>query len=103
MLKLFAEEMWVPFAVQKLLTFFSAKYIRILYIKSTKTFNEMVINDHVKLTTLWTTGPRTVRSWGGRIFRTITVGISIIFIISSSSGSSSIALMMIIIIIIITV
>ena len=49
--------MWVAFAVQKLLTFFSAKYIRILYIESAKTVNEMTLNKIVKLTTLWTTGP----------------------------------------------
>ena len=57
MLKFFAEKMWVAFAVQKLLTFFSAKNIRILYIDSTKTLNEMTLNELVKLTTLWTTGP----------------------------------------------
>ena len=50
--------MWVAFAVQKLLTFFSAKNIRILYIESAKTVNEMTLNELVKLTTLWTTGPR---------------------------------------------
>ena len=49
--------MWVAFAVQKLLTFFSAKNIRILYIESAKTVNEMTFNELVKLTTLWTTGP----------------------------------------------
>ena len=49
--------MWVAFAVQKLLTFFSAKKIRILYIESAKTVNEMTLNELVKLTTLWTTGP----------------------------------------------
>ena len=44
MLKLFAEKMWVAFAaVQKLLTFFSAKNIRILYIESAKTVNEMTL------------------------------------------------------------
>ena len=37
---------------------FSAKSIRILYIESTKTINEMTLNKLVKLTTLWTTGPR---------------------------------------------
>ena len=37
---------------------FSAKNIRILYIKSAKTVNEMTLNELVKLTTLWTTGPR---------------------------------------------
>ena len=37
---------------------FSAKNIRILCIWSAKTVNEMTLNDVVKLTTLWTTGPR---------------------------------------------
>ena len=37
---------------------FSAKNIRILYIESAKTDNEMTLNQLVKLTTLWTTGPR---------------------------------------------
>ena len=50
------------FAVQKLLTFFSAKNIRIfayhsMYIESAKTANEMTLNELVMLTTLWTTGP----------------------------------------------
>ena len=68
MLKLFAEKMWVASAVQKLLTFFSAKNIRILYIESAKTVNKMTLNELVKLTTLWTTGPRFIwlrqtRSW----------------------------------------
>ena len=57
MLKFFAEKMWVAFAVQKLLTFFSAKNIRILCIKSAKIFNKMTLNEFVKLTRLWTTGP----------------------------------------------
>ena len=58
MLIFFAEKMWVAFAVQKLLTFFfSAKNISILYIESAKTINEMTLNELVKLTTLWTTGP----------------------------------------------
>ena len=57
MLKFFAEKMWVAFAVQKLLTFFQQKNIRILYIESAKTVNEMTLNELVKLTTLWTTGP----------------------------------------------
>ena len=52
MLKFFAEKMCVAFAVQKLLTFFSAKNIRILYIESAKTVNEMTLNELVKLTTL---------------------------------------------------
>ena len=37
---------------------FSAKNIRILYIESAKTVNEITLNELVKLTTLWTTGPR---------------------------------------------
>ena len=61
MLKFFAEKMWVAFAVQKLLTFFSAKNIRILYTEFAKTVNEMTLNELVKLTTLWTTGPWTRR------------------------------------------
>ena len=36
---------------------FSSKNIRILYIESPKTVNEMTLNELVKLTTLWTTGP----------------------------------------------
>ena len=36
---------------------FSAKNIRILYIESAKTVNEMTLNELFKLTTLWTTGP----------------------------------------------
>ena len=56
MLKFFAEKMWVAFAVQGT-HIFSAKNIRILYIESAKTVNEMTLNELVKLTTLWTTGP----------------------------------------------
>ena len=37
---------------------FQAKNIRILYTESAKTVNEMILNELVKLTTLWTTGPR---------------------------------------------
>ena len=36
----------------------SAKNIRILYIESAKTVNEMTLHELIKLTTLWTTGPR---------------------------------------------
>ena len=36
---------------------FSAKNIRILCIESPRTVNEMTLNELVKLTTLWTTGP----------------------------------------------
>ena len=38
---------------------FSATNIRIMYIESPKTVNEMTLNELVKLTTLWTTGPWT--------------------------------------------
>ena len=48
MLKFFAEKMWVAFAVQKLLIFFSAKNIRILYIESAKIVNKMTLNKLVK-------------------------------------------------------
>ena len=53
MLKFFAEK-----NVSKATHIFSAKNIRILYIESAKTVNEMTLNELVKLTTLWTTGPR---------------------------------------------
>ena len=39
---------------------FSTKNIRILYIESAKTVNEMTLNELVKLTMLWTTGPRLI-------------------------------------------
>ena len=60
MLKFFAEKMWVAFAVH----IFSAKNIRILYIESAKTVNEMTLNELVKLTKLWTTGPRLMQQRG---------------------------------------
>ena len=60
--------MWVAFAVQKLAThIFSAKNIRILYIESAKTVNEMTLNELVKLTTLWTTGPRYINGVGFKV------------------------------------
>ena len=46
--------MWVAF--------FSAKNIKILYIESAKTVNEMTLNKLVKLMMLWATGPSTF-SW----------------------------------------
>ena len=61
MLEFFAEKMWVAFAVQKLLTFFQQINNRIMYIESPKTVNEMTFNELVKLTTLWTIGPRMLR------------------------------------------
>ena len=38
---------------------FSGNIVRILYIESAKTVNEMTLNELVKLTRLWTTEPRT--------------------------------------------
>ena len=42
---------------------FSAKNIKILCIESAKTVNEMTLNELVKLTTLWTTGPCSLRPY----------------------------------------
>ena len=47
------------FCIAKATHIFSAKNIIILYIESAKTVNEMTLNELVKLTTLWTTGPST--------------------------------------------
>ena len=52
MLKFFAEKMWVAAT-----HIFSTKNIRILFIESAKTVNEITLNELVKLTRLWTTGP----------------------------------------------
>ena len=48
------------FCTAKATHIFSAKNIRILYIESAKTLNKMTLNELVKLTMLWTTGPRTL-------------------------------------------
>ena len=53
------KKMWVAFAATHI---FSAKNSRILYIESTKTVNEMTLNELVNLTTLWTAGPRPLLS-----------------------------------------
>ena len=50
---------------------FSAKNIRILYIDCAKTVNEMTLNELVKLTTLWTTGPWTQWSEDQKIWSTV--------------------------------
>ena len=60
MLQFFAEKMWVAFAL-------SAKNIKILYIESAKTVKEMTLNEIVKLTTLWTTGPWVFAGYMGLI------------------------------------
>ena len=57
MLKLFAEKNVSSFCSAKATHIFSAESVRILYIESAKTVNEMILNELVKLTTLWTTGP----------------------------------------------
>ena len=61
MLKFFAEKNVSSFCSAKATHIFSAKNIRILYIESAKTVNEMTLNELVKLMTLWTTGPRTLQ------------------------------------------
>ena len=58
MLKFFAEKNVSSFCNAKGTHIFSAKNIKILYIESAKTVNEMTLNELVKLTTLWTTGHR---------------------------------------------
>ena len=57
MLKFFCWKNMSSFCSAKATHIFSAKNIRILYIESAKTVNEMTLNELVKLTTLWTTGP----------------------------------------------
>ena len=58
MLKCFAKKMWVTFAMQKLLTFCQQKISEYCVLNPLKIVNEMTLNELVKLTTLWTTGPR---------------------------------------------
>ena len=57
MLKFFAGKNMSSFCSAKATHILSAKNIRILYIESAETVNEMTFNELVKLTTLWTTGP----------------------------------------------
>ena len=45
------------FCTAKATHIFSAKNIRILHIESARKVNEMTLNELIKLTTLWTTGP----------------------------------------------
>ena len=56
MLKFFQHASMLKFFAEKC-SFCCAKNIRILYIESAKTVNKMTLNELVKLTTLWTTGP----------------------------------------------
>ena len=48
---------WKNVSYAKATHIFSAKNIRILYIECTKIVNEITLNELVKLTMLWTTGP----------------------------------------------
>ena len=48
---------WKNVSSAKATPIFSAKTIRILCIESAKTVNKMTLNELVKLTMLWTTGP----------------------------------------------
>ena len=52
MLKFFSEKNVSSFCSAKAAYMFSAKNVRILYIKFSKTVNEMNLNELVKLTTL---------------------------------------------------
>ena len=52
MLKFFAEKNVSSFCNAKATHIFSAKIIRILFIESAKTVNEMTLNELVKLTAL---------------------------------------------------
>ena len=54
---IFAEKMWVAFALQKLLTFLQ-QTICIWIWKYLSYITHFVINEFIKLTMLWTTGPR---------------------------------------------
>ena len=55
--KIFCWKNVSSFCSAKATHIFSTKNIGILYIESAKTVNEMTLNELVKLTTLWTTGP----------------------------------------------
>ena len=68
MLEFLAEKKWVAFAVQKLLTFFQQKLSEYCILYIAKTVNEMTLNELVKLTTLWTTGPCMFRNMFQNVF-----------------------------------
>ena len=55
---IFAAKMWVAFAMQKLLTFFSKTYIHNIF--RDRKFNVTLANNFVKF---WITGPRTSLIW----------------------------------------
>ena len=56
------------FCIAKATHIFSAKNFRKFYIESAKTVNEMTLNELVKLTTLWTTGPRAIMTYSSWLF-----------------------------------
>ena len=70
MLKFFRLKHVSSFCSAKATHIFSAKNIRILYIESTKKVNEMTLNELVKLTTLWTTGPWFLLNYVKKCFQT---------------------------------
>ena len=55
---IFAEKMWIAFAFAKATHIFSSKNTCELDIVLTKTVNILTTNGLVKLTMLWTAGPR---------------------------------------------
>ena len=55
--KFVAEEPWVVFAATQIFSQKISEYC----IESAKTINEMTLNELIKLTTLWTTGPRCLK------------------------------------------
>ena len=56
----FDEKMWEAFAVQKLVSFFQQENISVFGNKVLKHLTSWPLNELVKLTMLWTTGPRPV-------------------------------------------
>ena len=83
------------FAVQKLLTFFSAKKFRLLCIKSAKTVNEMTLNELVKLTTLSTTRPCSLLTlFVADTIRIVLVWLSFCFVCCSTSNGQMVNCML---------
>ena len=68
----------------------TAKNIRILYIESAKTVNEMTLNELVKQTMLWTTGPRSKQhdSLGimGHLFLSVCLSVCLFFLFNNTNG-----------------
>ena len=68
---------------------FSAKNIRILYSESAKTVNKMTLNELVKLTTLWTTGPSSIISSVSGHFGPFTLSSSLPILLSQKNSCVS--------------